>query len=63
VNGNVSKSGKRSSRRGQKRPGAARRARTDQACTAVRIALLTWEIVWTLVREHVLRGTGPGSLL
>ena len=30
---------------------------------AIRFVLMVWEIVWTLVREHALRGTGPGPLL
>jgi hypothetical protein len=38
-------------------------ARTDQISIAVRVVLMIWEIVWTLVREHVLQGPGPGRLL
>ena len=37
--------------------------RTREISAAVRVVLLLWEIVWTLVREHVLRGTGPGRPL
>ncbi len=57
----MSKSGKRHSRGEVKRQDAERHVRTDQVSMAVRIAMLTWEIVWTLVREHVLRGTGPAG--
>lgn len=48
----------------KRHPAAQReRARTDQISTAVRLILLVWEIVSTLVREHVLRGAGPWRLL
>ena len=49
-------------RRGRKveRQGAGH---ADQIGAAARIVMLIWEIVWTLVREHVLKGTGPGHLL
>jgi len=48
------------------RRGKSRRenARTDLIISvAVRIVMMIWEVVWTLVREHLLRGTGPGRLL
>lgn len=37
--------------------------RMREISTAVRAALAVWEIVWTLVREHVLHGPGSGRLL
>ena len=37
--------------------------RMREVNTAVRAALMIWEIVWMLVREHLLRGTGPGRPL
>jgi len=52
---------KKRRRRGEiERPGAEHREHTDQTGTAVRLVMMTWEIVWTLVRGHVLRGTDPG---
>ena len=33
--------------------------RADQISVAVRLALLGWEVVTTLIREHILRGAGP----
>jgi hypothetical protein len=38
----------------------ADRERTREISTAVRIVLMIWEIVWTLIRDHVITGTGPG---
>jgi hypothetical protein len=40
---------------------AKRSERTREICTAVRVVLTVWEIVWTLIREHLTR-TGPGPL-
>lgn len=37
--------------------------KADQISTAVRLALLAWEIVSTLVREHILQEVGPWRLL
>ncbi len=51
-----------SKKREIERPGAEHREHTDQTGTAVRLVMMIWEIVWTLVRGHVLRGTGPGRL-
>jgi len=42
---------------------AERSERTREISTALRIVLMLWEIVWTLVRDHVIRGTGPGRFL
>ena len=47
----------------RERESAERGERTREIGTAVRVVLMLWEIIWTLVREHVLRGTGPGRLL
>ena len=50
----------------RKREEAERRERVREVCTAVtavRVVLMIWELVWTLVREHLSRGTGPGPLL
>ncbi len=54
---------KRRRRRGGERPRAEISERTDQISLAVRLLMMTWEIIWTLVREHVFRGTGPRRLL
>ena len=37
--------------------------RAAQIGLAARLVTMIWEIVWTLVREHVFHGTGPGRLL
>ena len=42
--------------------GTKRSERALEICTAVRVMITVWEIVWTLVRDHVSR-TGPGPLL
>jgi hypothetical protein len=42
---------------------SARSERAREVSMTVRAVLMIWEIVWTLVREHVSRGTGPGPLL
>jgi hypothetical protein len=47
----------------REREEAERRERTREISTAVRVVLMLWEIVWTLVRDHVIRGTGPGRFL
>ena len=47
----------------RERESAERGERTREISTAVRVALMLWEIIWTLLRERVLRGTGPERLL
>lgn len=47
----------------RERENTRRDERTREISTAVRAALVVWEIVWMLAREHVLRGPGPGRLL
>jgi hypothetical protein len=39
----------------QKRDREAKResARTDQISMVARLALVVWEIIWTLLREHI----------
>jgi hypothetical protein len=46
-----------------RRHSAEHRVRADQITAAARVFTMTWEIVWTLVDELVLRRTGPGRLL
>jgi hypothetical protein len=45
------------------RTGAERRERAYEIATAVRAVMTIWEIIWALVRDHVIRGPGPGGLL
>jgi hypothetical protein len=47
----------------RERESTERGERTRDISTAVRVVLMFWEIIWTLVRDHVIRGTGPGRLL
>jgi hypothetical protein len=42
---------------------AKRSERAREISTAARVVIMAWEIVWTLVRDHMSRGTGPGPLL
>jgi hypothetical protein len=42
---------------------AGRGGKADRLGTAVRLALLAWEVAQVLVREHVLLGAGRGGLL
>ena len=46
-----------------RREGNRKSARADQISMAARLGLVAWEIVWTILHEHVLRGTGPWRLL
>jgi hypothetical protein len=46
-----------------RRDSERRDERTREISTAVRAALVIWEIVQTLIRERLLLGTGPGRLL
>ncbi len=47
----------------RERESTKRSERTREISTAIRVVMILWEIVWTLVHEHVLHGTGPGRLL
>lgn len=47
----------------RERESMKRDERTREITAAVRAALVIWEIVWTLIREHMLRGPGSGRLL
>jgi hypothetical protein len=54
---------KRRRRRGVKRAPAEHYEHVSQISVAVRLVMMIWEIIWALVREHILRGTGPQRLL
>jgi hypothetical protein len=37
--------------------------RRAEITTAARAVIVIWELVWALIRGHLLTGTGPGRLL
>lgn len=47
----------------REREEAERRERRESMGMALRVVMIVWDIVWTLAREHVFRGAGPGRLL
>jgi hypothetical protein len=47
----------------RERESMKRDERTRAIGTAVRLVLMIWDIVWTIVRERMKGGTGPGRLL
>ncbi len=55
--------GSKKPRRAVVRTDAERRERAYEITTAARAVMMIWEIIWELVRDHVIRGTGPGRLL
>ena len=63
VTDEMTNSRERKRNRSNERPRAELSERTGQLSTAVRLVMMIWEIIWTLVREHMLRGTGPRRLL
>jgi hypothetical protein len=57
----VTRSGKR--RRSGKRAAAGRCERADELATGVRLAVVIWELISALIRDHLIGGAGPWRLL
>jgi hypothetical protein len=39
-----------------------KRIRVNEVSTVVRVLLLIWEVIRTLIDEHIFPGAGPGPL-